>query len=67
MELFRYELENEYRKLTGCTPAQANTAWKKATNRFDSKFYSIIEHMLNDKESSKYLGILINRNPSEYY
>lgn len=64
MELFRYELENEYRKLTGCTPAQANTVWKKATNRFDPKFYSIIEHMLTDKESSKYLGVLVNRNPS---
>lgn len=67
MELYRYELQNEYRKLTGCTPAQANTMWKKATNRFDINFYNIIEHMLNDKEYRKMLGVLINRNPSINY
>lgn len=67
LELYRYELQNEYRKLTGCTPAQANTAWKKATNRFDQKFYNIIEHMTTDPEYKKYLGILINRNPSINY
>ena len=64
LELFRYELQNEYRKLHGCTPAQANTAWKKATNHFDPKFYAIIEHMVTDPEYKKHLGIVINRNPS---
>ena len=64
LELYRYEIQNEYRKLHGCTPAQANTAWKRATNHFDPKIYAIIEHMLNDPEYKRYLGILINRNPS---
>ena len=64
LELYRYELQNEYQKLMGCTPAQANNAWRKATNRFDEKFYAIIEHMLSNPEYSKYLGVLINRNPS---
>ena len=64
LELYRYEIQNEYRKLHGCTPAQANTAWKRATNQFDAKIYAIIEHMLNDPEYKRYLGILINRNPS---
>lgn len=65
LELFRYEIQNEYRKLYGCTPSQANSAWKKATNHFDPKVYSIIEHMLHNPEYSRYLGVLINRNPSE--
>ena len=67
LELYRYEIQNEYRKLYGCTPSQADNAWKKATNRFDPKIYSIIEHFLNNKEYNKYLGILINRNPSINY
>lgn len=67
LELFRYEIQNEYRKLHGCTPDQANRAWKKATNHFDPKIYAIIEHMLNDKEYKKYLGCIINRNPSINY
>ena len=67
MELYRYELQNEYRKITGCTPGQANSAWKRATNRFDEKFYAIIEHMTSNPEYSKYLGVLINRNPSINY
>lgn len=64
MELYRYELQNEYQKITGCTPSQANNAWQKATNRFDEKFHAIIEHMLHNPEYKKYLGVLINRNPS---
>ena len=64
LELYRYEIQNEYRKLHGCTPAQANTAWKRATNHFDPKIYAIIEHMVNDPDYRRYLGILINRNPS---
>lgn len=67
MELYRYELQNEYQKITGCTPSQANNAWRKATNRFDEKFYAIIEHMLHNPEYSKYLGVLQNRNPSINY
>lgn len=64
MELYRYELQNEYQKITGCTPSQANNAWRKATSRFDENFYAIIEHMLHNPEYRKYLVVLINRNPS---
>ena len=67
LELFRYEIQNEYRKLYGCTPAQANTAWKRACNHFDPKIYAIIEHMLNDPEYKKYLCVIVNRNPSINY
>lgn len=67
LELYRYEIQNEYRKLHGCTPAQANTAWKRATNHFDPKIYAIIEHMVNDPDYRRYLGIIINRNPSINY
>lgn len=67
LELYRYEIQNEYRKIHGCTPAQANSAWKRATNHFDSKMYAIIEHMVNDPEYRKYLGVLCNRNPSINY
>ena len=66
LELFRYEIQNEYRKIYGCTPAQANTVWKKATNHFDPKIYAIIDHMVTDPEYNKYLWIIINRNPSLY-
>ena len=65
LELFRYEIQNEYRKLHGCTPGQANTAWKRATNHFDPKIYAIIEHMVTDPEYRKHLGVICNRNPSE--
>lgn len=65
LELFRYEIQNEYRKLYGCTPAQANTAWKRACNHFDPKIYAIIEHMLNDPDYKKYLCVIANRNPSK--
>ena len=67
LELFRYELQNEYRKIHGCTPYEANSAWKRATNRFDPKYYAIIEHMINNPEYQKYLCVLINRNPSINY
>lgn len=67
LELYRYELQNEYRKLYGCTPAEANNAWRKACNRFDPKMYAIIEHMLHNRDYRKYLGIVINRNPSINY
>ena len=66
MELYRYELQNEYRKITGCTPSQANNAWRKATNRFDDTFYAIIEHMLHNPDYNKLLGCVVNRNPSIY-
>ena len=67
LELFRYEIQNEYRKLHGCTPAQANSVWKRATNHFDPKIYAIIEHMVNDPEYRKNLCVLCNRNPSINY
>lgn len=67
MELFRYELQNEYMKLTGCTLGQANTAWKRATNRMDPTFYNIISRMISDPDCRKYLGVIINRNPSINY
>lgn len=67
LELYRYEIQNEYRKMYNCTPNQANSAWKKATNRFDPKVYAIIEHMLHNPEYARYLGVLINRNPSINY
>ena len=67
LELFRYEIQNEYRKIHGCTPSQANSVWKRATNHFNPKVYAIIEHMVNDPEYKKNLCLIINRNPSINY
>ena len=67
MELFRYELQNEYRKVTGCTPNKANMMWKKAISRFDDMYYAIIQHMLSNPEYSNHLGCIVNRNPSINY
>lgn len=67
LELFRYEIQNEYRKIHGCTPAQANSAWKRATNHFDPKMYAIIDHMVHSKEYQKHLCVFVNRNPSINY
>lgn len=63
MELFRSELINFYRKLKNCTTMQASTAWKRATVRFDSDFYNIMQYMVTDKVCKKYMNVLIGRNP----
>ena len=49
------------------TPTQANSAWKKAINHFDEKFYNVIDSMLHDPDYKGKLGVLINRNPSINY
>ena len=67
LELFRYEIQNLYRKLKGCTPMEASSVWKKACNHFDPTIYSIMEHMVNDPETQKNLTLIINRNPSINY
>lgn len=67
MELFRYEIQNLYGKMFDTTPAQTNAAWKKALNRFDPKFYAVIEKMLSDDEYRNRLTIIVNRNPSINY
>ena len=67
MELYRYEIQNLYAKMYDATPTQANSAWKKAINHFDERFYNVIDSMLHDPEYKGKLGVLINRNPSINY
>ena len=67
MELYRYEIQNLYAKMYDATPAEANSAWKKAINHFDEKFYKVIDTILHDPEYKGKLGVLINRNPSINY
>lgn len=67
MELYRYEIQNLYAKMYDATPTQANSAWKKAINHFDEKFYNVIDSMLHDPDYKGKLGVLINRNPSINY
>lgn len=67
MELYRYEIQNLYAKTYGVNPVQANSAWKKAVNHFDEKFYNVIDMMLSDPDYKGHLGVLINRNPSINY
>lgn len=67
MELYRYEIQNLYAKMYDATPTQANSAWKKAINHFDERFYNVIDNMLHDPEYKGKLGVLINRNPSINY
>lgn len=67
MELFRYEIQNLYSKMFDTTPAQTDRYWKRAINRFDPKFYAVIEKMLSDPEYKSRLIVLINRNPSINY
>lgn len=67
MELFRYEIQNIYSKMFDTTPAQTNRYWKRAINRFDPKFYAVIEKMLSDPEYKSRLIVVINRNPSINY
>lgn len=64
MELYRYEIQNLYAKMYDATPTQANSAWKKAINHFDERFYNVIDSMLHDPDYKGKLGVLINRNPS---
>lgn len=63
LELFRYEIINFYKKLSGCTYIEASNAWKKATNHFDPIIYSIMEHMVTDPKCRKYCTVLLGRNP----
>lgn len=67
MELYRYEIQNLYAKMYDATPTQANSAWKKAINHFDEKFYNVIDTILHDPDYKGRLGVLINRNPSINY
>lgn len=67
MELYRYEIQNLYRKIYHVTPNQANQAWKKAINYFDPKHYALIERMLKDPENKGRFGVIVNRNPSINY
>lgn len=62
MELYRYELLNQYMKITNCTVMEAHDAWTAAKINFDPLFYGIMEYMCN--EHGDKLWILINRNPS---
>ena len=65
LELFRYELENMYSKLMGCTVAEANNVWKKAKTRYNATYYMLMCKMI--KENKEYLTLMINRNPSINY
>lgn len=64
MELFRYEIINLYTKIHNCTISEASNVWKRGLSHFNTTLYNIIQHMVTDKKYSKYLNILINRNPS---
>lgn len=63
LELFKFELINFYSKLNNCTIMEASVVWKKAQNHFNPTIYSIMQHMVTDKECKKHLYCLISRNP----
>lgn len=67
LELYRYEIQNMYRKIYGCSPAKANSVWNRATNRFDPKIFTIIQKIVHTDKYKKYLSVIINRNPSINY
>jgi len=67
MELFRYEIINFYSKIQNCTIVEASNVWKKGLTHFNPTLYNIMQHMTTDKKCSKYLNVIINRNPSIDY
>ena len=67
MELFRYEIINLYAKIKECSVEEASNVWKKGLTHFNPALYNIMDWMTKDKESKKYLTVLISRNPCINY
>lgn len=63
LELYRNELINLYHKIHDCTLKEASMVWQKATVHFDESMYNIMNFMVTDEESKKYMTVLISRNP----
>lgn len=61
MELFRFEIENIYCKMMNVTASVANNEWKKAKNRYNPIFASIMDRIV--KTDRPFVNILLNRNP----
>ena len=63
LELFRYEITNEIRKVYGCDLIKANEIWKTARSHFNPIVYKIMTTLC--EKDRGYVNILINRNPYE--
>lgn len=63
LELYRNELINLYHRIHNCTLKEASMVWQKATVHFDETMYNIMQFMVTDKDSRKYMNVLISRNP----
>ena len=61
LELFRYEITNEIRKVYGCDLIKANEIWKTARSHFNPIVYKIMRTLC--EKDRGYVNILINRNP----
>lgn len=62
LELFRYEITNEIRKVYGCDLIKANEIWKTARSHFNPIVYKIMTTLC--EKDRGYVNILINRNPA---
>lgn len=61
LELFRYEICNNYCKLMGVNMAKANQVWKQAKVAFNPTMYAIMENLVTKERP--FIRILLNRNP----
>ena len=66
-ELFRYEIQNLYTKLTGESPEKANEVWLKGLLQYNDTLYKIMQHMVEDPETADLCNIFISRNPMINY
>lgn len=64
LELFRYEICNNYCKLMGVNMAKANQVWKQAKVVFNPTMYAIMENLV--AKERPFIRILLNRNPFEF-
>lgn len=63
MELFRNEICNLYRKIYGGNHMVVYMKWKMARVKFDKRFYKIMTMMVTEEKYSKYMCVIISRNP----
>ena len=63
LELFRYEIENYYMKMTNCSPQKADNVWQRAIEYYDPVLHSIMKKMVKDDECCMF----ISRNPMINY
>lgn len=67
LELFRYEIQNLYTKMTGLSPEKANEVWVEGLTVFNPTLYKIMQHMVTDPETKELCIVFISRNPMINY